>query len=264
MIGRRTLLAALSSGVTVSMLSAYAATGAGQPGIVLVHGAWHGGWCWDRVTPLLQKAGYRVAAPTLPGMAERKTEMSLAIDLDTHIDSVVDVCLALPGPVVLIGHSYGGFVITGAADRLVPSKKLVGMIYLDAFVPANGEMVANYMAPESREKLKASFAAGRPGWAPPPARFFGVVEPADVAFVDSKLADQPGGTYLQPLRLGNPLPPAIKRSYIACNSPRIPVFDEIKSKLAKDSAWQYVELATGHDAMITAPAALAATILRLV
>jgi len=104
---------------------------------VLVHGAWHGGWCWKRVAALLRQAGHEVFAPTLTGLGERAHLMSNAIDLHTHIRDILGVLqweeLA---DVVLCGHSYGGMVISGVADR-VP-EKLRSLVYLDAFVPDNG------------------------------------------------------------------------------------------------------------------------------
>jgi len=263
MMRRRHLLGG-SAGAALAAIAGCAATAPARPRIVLVHGAWHGGWCWDEVASTLRNSGCLVTAPTLPGMAERDGELSVSIDLDAHVSSVVDASLALGAPVTLVGHSYGGFVVTGAADRLAASHMLAGLVYLDAFVPSNGQRVSDYMPPEARARLQASFAAGNPAYAKPPARFFGITDPGQLAYVEARLTDQPAGTYLQPLKISGAWPPEIPRAYIACNQPRIPVFDDIKRRVAADPAWTYVELQTAHDAMVTAPGPLADTILKLV
>jgi pimeloyl-ACP methyl ester carboxylesterase len=263
---RRHLLGQLGGSIlamTAALTGCATQASATKPRIVLIHGAWHGGWCWDQVAINLRAAGYIVSTPTLPAMAERKGEMSLSIDLDSHIAAAVNAAVALDGPVILLGHSYGGFVVTGAADRLLPMNKLASLIYLDAFVPTNGQVVVDYMLPDARAKLQASFAAGDPAYPAPPARFFGISDPQQLAYVESKVTAQPIGTYLQPLKLSGPWPARIPRAYIACNQPRIPVFDDIKRRLSIDPAWRYVELPTGHDAMIIAPALLSNTIISL-
>ena len=105
---------------------------------VLVHGGWHGGWCWQKVIPFLEAAGHEVYAPTLTGLAERASELSPDVGLDTHIQDIVGLLQEknLHG-VILVGHSYGGMVITGVADRL--PGRLAHLVYLDALVPQNGD-----------------------------------------------------------------------------------------------------------------------------
>lgn len=258
---RRTALGAMTAG----SLCACAATQATRPPadrpmLVLVHGAWHGAWCWERVLPLLQEDGWKAVALTLPGLAEDHGELSTAIDLEAHVAAVVQAADRLGVPVALVGHSYGGFVVTGAADRLAPSGRLRSVVYLDAFVPRNGEKTADYMAPEARAALQAAFARGDAAYKPPPVRFFGVQEPADAAWAQARVSPQPAGTYLQPLKLSGELPATVKKDYIACQSPRLPVFDETKVRIRNDPRWTYRELQTGHDAMIITPRELASMI----
>ena len=118
---------------------------------VLVHGAWHGGWCWRFVRPLL--GGHDVYAPSLTGLGERKHLARADVDLDTHIADVVsllemeDLC-----DVVLVGHSYGGMVITGAADRA--PERIGRLVYLDAFVPENGKCTLDYVVPERAAPIR--------------------------------------------------------------------------------------------------------------
>ena len=109
---------------------------------VLVHGAWHGGWCWQKVIPFLEAAGHEVYAPTLTGLAERASELSPDVGLDTHIQDVVGLLEEknLHG-VILVGHSYGGMVITGVVDQ-VP-ERIAHLVYLDTFVPRDGESMVN-------------------------------------------------------------------------------------------------------------------------
>src|SRR5688572_1955574 len=110
---------------------------------VLIHGAWHGGWCWKLVAPALRRAGHEVYAPSLTGLGERRHLASRAIDLEAHVRDVVELLEMedLSG-VVLLGHSYGGMVVTGAADR-VP-ERISQLVYLDAFVPENGKCLLDY------------------------------------------------------------------------------------------------------------------------
>jgi len=232
--------------------------------IILVHGAWHGGWCWERVVPPLQKAGFRVLTPTLAGLGERKAELSTKIDMNTHIDEIVALVQAQPGPVALVGHSYAGYVLSGVADRLFDSGKIRSLVYLDAFVPKDGDRLADTRTPEDRAKMEASFAAGNPAYAKIPAKFFGITDSADIAWVESRLTDHPAGTYLQRVSLKNKVPASVKRGYIACTTPKLGTIDASKERVRAEGGWRYVELATGHDAMVTEPEALSKLILSLV
>src|SRR6476620_7093518 len=106
--------------------------------IVLVHGAWHGGWCWQRVVDRLTAKGRTVFAPTLSGVGERSHLASETITLQTHIDDIVNEMKWKDlDRVVLVGHSYGGMVITGVAERM--HDRIAAIAYLDAFIPADGQ-----------------------------------------------------------------------------------------------------------------------------
>src|SRR5258705_1716413 len=122
---------------------------------VLVHGAWHGGWCWKRVAPALRAAGHEVYTPTLTGLGERAHLANPAIDLATHISDVVNLLEAEElNEVVLLGHSYGGMVVTGVADR-APAR-LRRVIYLDAFLPEDGKSLLDYLHPDRRSIINRS------------------------------------------------------------------------------------------------------------
>ena len=120
---------------------------------VLVHGAWHGGWCWQRVTPLLRAAGHEVLTPTLTGLGERSHLANSAIDLNTHIQDVVNVLEYEDlRKVILVGHSYGGMVITGVSER-VP-ERLTHLVYLDAFVPRDGQSLLGFVGEPLRTAIQ--------------------------------------------------------------------------------------------------------------
>jgi pimeloyl-ACP methyl ester carboxylesterase len=221
--------------------------------IVLVHGAWHGAWCWRRVVPLLQAAGHAVFAPTLTGLADRAHLLNREIDLDTHIADVIGVLASEElSDVVLVGHSYAGAVITGVADRVAP--RLRSLVYLDAFLPANGKRVVDYINPARREAtIKAGEASGYVD--PPDAALFGLVPGTDdMAWVTRRMTRHPFGTMAQPLRLQNDGGATLRRTYIHCTKPGTGSFDQFADLLRNDLQWTFHEFKTGHDCMVLQPA----------
>jgi hypothetical protein len=218
---------------------------------VLVHGAWHGAWCWERVEPLLADAGHRVVTPTLAGLGERAGEASAAVNLDTHI---ADIVTAVEGrsDVVLVAHSYAGFPAHGAVEQVAVRR----LVLLDAFIPRDGEAAADHVG-ERGDQYRAA-AADDPGWLapPPPAAVLGVPE-ADIAWVQSRMTPQPVQTYLQPIALTGAAE-ALDRHYISCTAPALASIDESKRRVA---GLPVTELACGHDAMIAAPDQLATALL---
>src|SRR5580700_4446867 len=126
---------------------------------VLVHGAWHGGWCWQRVAERLRSGGHAVFTPTLTGLGERSHLLRAGIDLKTHIADVVNV-MKWEGlsDVVLCGHSYGGFVISGVAEQMAPAIRSI--VFLDAFVPRNGENTLDLTGPAVQEGIRNALQRG--------------------------------------------------------------------------------------------------------
>lgn len=235
-----------------------------KPAFVLVHGSWHGAWCWDRVRPLLAQAGHAVHTPTLPGQGERADELSASINLSTHIDSLAAFIEAQrTGPVVLVGHSYAGCVISGVADRM-PSA-IRQLVYLDSLVLDNGESVGGNIPAANWEGLLAlARQHGRGIGIPPlPLAAFGVIAPEDVAWVGNRLTLQPVGTFSQPLALRKPAGNGLPKTYIDCNQPTMASLVGYKAKVRGRTDWRVETLATGHDAMIMAPQALANLLLKL-
>jgi pimeloyl-ACP methyl ester carboxylesterase len=228
---------------------------------VLVHGAWHGGWCWDRVAPLLRAAGHEVHAPTLTGLSERAHLLSPLVGLDTHVEDVVRLIDVLQlRDVVLVGHSYAGQVVTAVADRRPDAVAL--RVHLDAFVGDDGE-AARDLLPETVEHHWAESAAERGfGWLVPVRSLavLGVTEQADVDWLTPKLTPHPWKTYTDPL----PLTGAAARvpaAFVECVS-WMRVFAG-QAERARQRGWPVRELETGHEAMVTAPRALADTLLEL-
>jgi pimeloyl-ACP methyl ester carboxylesterase len=227
---------------------------------VLVHGAWHGGWCWNKVVPLLRGAGHAVYAPTLTGLGERAHLLAPDVDLSTHTLDVIGVltCEDLDD-VVLVGHSYGGMVITCVAHQA--GARIGHLVYLDAFLPESGKSAADY---STRVDVHAIAESIGEGWRVPPpfqAAGFGITDVQDAAWVNSRLGDHPYRAFTQSLTVADPLPDAIERSYILTTQHTFVPHAE-RARLA---GFNYRELFTaGHDAMVTQPAELVGMFLDLI
>jgi pimeloyl-ACP methyl ester carboxylesterase len=225
---------------------------------VLVHGAWHGSWCWKRVRAALRNEGHEVFTPTLSGLAERSHLLAPDIDLDTHILDVVNLIRWEElTDIVLCGHSYGGFVVTGVADRL--PEKIRALVYLDAFVPDDGENLLQ-LAPQSRRDhiesgLSSDGSASMQWKVPPiPAAVFNV-NSADRDWVDKQCTSHPLGTLMQPIRLTGGIETIPKIIYVrATEYEKDSPFPPFEAK-AMARAWKVIRVASGHDVMLDAPEA---------
>lgn len=219
---------------------------------VLIHGAWHGGWCWKIVAPALRRAGHEVYAPSLTGLGERRHLARPDIDLDTHIQDVVSLMeMEDLRDVILLGHSYGGMVVTGAADR---SPRVGKLVYLDAFVPENGKCLLDYAVPERAARMREE--GERTGLVtPPPMSLWGLTQPEHLAFVGPREVKHPFGTMCQKIKLGGAIS-GIPRTYVYCSSPATGSFDQFAAKYRNHPDWRFHELKTGHDAMLLMPDAV--------
>lgn len=230
---------------------------------VLVHGAWHGGWCWQRVTSALQAQGHRVHALTLTGLGERAHLLSPAITLDTHIDDVISAIeVEELHDVILAVHSYAGMIGTAVADRL--GKHLKHLVYVDAVIPKPGESWSSTQsAAVQQQRLSAAQASTRFSFPPPDPEVFGL-NGEDHAWVKRRQTPHPGNTYQAPLNFDVKRVAAIPRTFVNCTEPALGTIEpsRLRAKDAKfwDGAWlpnsKIVELKTGHDPMISEPAAL--------
>ena len=243
-------------------LAAFAAPAVGQaattlqPGasnkaatFVLVHGAWHGGCCWQRVSERLTAQGHRVFAPTLTGVCERSHLDSPSVDLSTHIRDVVnEIRWKDLENVVLVGHSYAGMVIAGVAEQV--ASKIASIVYLDAFVPADGQSLVD---------LGGKADAG-PFTAPIPAATFAVNE-TDRAWVDSKMTPQSTACFTEKVKLTGAYQRIARKAYIRANN--FAVFAKTQEKLRSDPSWKHWVVDCGHDIMIDKPDELASILVSL-
>jgi pimeloyl-ACP methyl ester carboxylesterase len=227
---------------------------------VLVHGAWHGSWCWARVRKALQAQGHEVFTPTLSGVGERSHLLSRDINLATHIQDVANLLKWEDlKDVVLCGHSYGGIVISGAADR--EAERIRSLVYLDAFVLKHGQSLHDTLPEDQRQmQLEGAKAAGE-GWKTPPipAEVF-AVNGADSAWVNAQCTLQPLATFQDKLRLTGALDRIPDRRYILASgwqgSPFHGFYDE-----ARKAGWTTLDMPCGHDVMLDMPEALTKALL---
>ena len=220
---------------------------------VLVHGAWHGGWCYARVVDRLISRGHRVFAPTLTGLGERSHLFSASIGLTVHIMDVVNLCRWQQlDNIVLVGHSYGGMVITGVADK-VP-EIISSMVYLDAFLPRGNQSLHDLIPPAAAQAQIAGDAANHHAGVPPiPAELFNV-NVADREWVDSLCTPQPLATFTDRLALSGPGDTVMSRHYVlAGNNTLGGGFGRFHDRVRHDHSWTTHELACGHDVMIDLP-----------
>ena len=228
---------------------------------VLVHGAWHGGWCWRRVTDRLVRQGHRVFTPTLTGLGERAHLLNPAIDLDTHIADVVNL-IRYEGlsDIVLVGHSYAGFVISGVVEQVEAA--IASFVFLDAFVPQDGDSMASIGTEMTRNAIQAAANRGDTTLPPRPAEFFHV-NPADRAWVDRLCGPHPIGTFVQPVKLAGARERTRKKSYIRAAAYPNPVFDAHAATLKARPGWRVYDVPCGHDVMVDMPERLTEILLEV-
>ena len=244
---------------------------------VLLHGAWHGGWVWQRVTPPLRAAGHDVHTPTLTGVRDRAHLLTPSVGLSTHVDDVVALLDAYDlDDVVLVGHSYAGQVVTAVADRA--PERVRTRVYLDAFVGDDGDAAIDLLPSTVAGHYRESVDGPGFGWLIPvrPLSKLGVTEEADLAWLAPRLTPHPWRTYTEPLRLTG----SDASEGSAGLGERTTISDITKSCLfvecvdwmrvfsahaerAAARGWPVHQLATGHEAMVTAPKELADLLLSL-
>lgn len=221
---------------------------------VLVHGAWHGSWCWKHVRGSLQQQGHEVFTPTLTGVGERSHLLSPEVDLNTHTLDVLNLIRWEEiEDIVLCGHSYGGMVVAGAADRI--PERIRSLVFLDAFVPEDGESLARF-APVSGDRLID-------GWKSTPisAAGFGV-NLTDRAWVDRQCTVQSVACFQQPVQLTGGLARLERIAYVYASgwagleSPFRPFYEKAQAR-----GWRTYELDCGHDVMLDRPDELTALLL---
>lgn len=234
---------------------------------VLVHGAWSGAHGFRRVRPILQDSGHRVFTPSLTGIGERAHLTSPGVDLSTHVRDLVNHVLYEDlDDIVLLGFSYGGCVVTGSVDQLLP--RISHLVYLDAFVPDDGQSVFSLTGGNGSSAFSVTGRAtgamqlGDPWQVPPPDRAFD--DPAEAAFMSARRTPQPIGCFREPVHLAQPLEScSFTRTYIRASAdrpdaPGAAAFDAAARRARGSAAWRYREVATNHMVASNRPQELAA------
>lgn len=230
--------------------------------IVLVHGATRGGWIWRRVAPLLAARGHEVYRPTLTGLGERVHLANRDTGLGTHVQDVLGVLEYEDlRDVVLVGHSYGGMVISGVAGTA--AERLAHLVYLDAIVPRDGESLFAAIARVNPEAAAQRQQPGADDWLLPSIdpSLVGITDGADLAWLRARATPHPLKCFVEPVRVARPIPDAIPRTYIHCTEQTSISMDAFAAWLRTEPGWRLRELATGHEAPVSDPRGLAALLL---
>lgn len=222
---------------------------------VLLHGAWHGGWCWRRVRERLTALGHEVFTPTFTGVSDRAHVLHPGVGLGTHVEDVVRLLEAEDlTRVVLVGHSYAGMVVSAVSER-VPDR-IAHRVHLDAFLPEDGEAAIDLLPESVAGHYRESVEGPGFGWLIPPRSLevLGVSDEDDLAWLRPRLTPHPWLTYTEPVRLGRG-ESEVPGSFIECVG-WMRVFTPYAER-ARERGWAVHEIDTGHEAMVTAPEELA-------
>ena len=229
---------------------------------VLIHGAWMGGWCWRDVAQLLRDAGHRVLTPTMTGLGERAHLLTPAVRLSTFIE---DACHAIEfeelTDVVLVGHSFGGLVISGVADRMQESIRQ--LIYVDAMIVQHGHAAISILPPLVQAERSRTDDPDDLRMHMPPPEQFGVTDPEQAAWVRRRMTPHPIRAYTEPLALRHSLGNGLPCAYIAVTNPWYEPLADVRAWVKQQADWQWLEIPTGHAPMITAPQTLAQALLTI-
>ena len=230
---------------------------------VLVHGAYHGGWCWTDVATRLRAQGHTVYTPTLTGLGERSHLINTCPTLDTFIQDVAQVFRFQElTDVILVGHSFAGSIVSGLADWM--PQRLRHLVYLDAQILQSGQAPADTAPPDVIELYKQRAREwGGTAIPPGPPEAFGITDPAMAAWVKTLLTPHPYRTYFDKLTLNHPVGNGIPATYIACTNPLFPNIASSRELAKNLPGWVYQEIPTAHDAMLLQPAALTQMLLEI-
>ncbi len=229
---------------------------------VLIPGAFHGGWLWRGIADRLVADGHRVFAPSLSGIADRAASLHSGINLSSHIDEIAElVRFERLSDAVLVGHSYGGMIVTGVADRHPDMFR--SLVYCDALVPNDGDTVAELLAPARKDLFFETASKEGGGWLvkPVPAQSFDIATAADRALVDNLCTPQPLATFIEPIRLTGAWRQVPSLVYVLGANYRSETLKRHSAPLRKDPRWQFHELPSGHHPMLDTPDDLARLLL---
>ncbi|MFT8244189.1 alpha/beta fold hydrolase [Roseomonas sp. BN140053] len=262
MTRRRSVAGALAGATGAALAAGLPQPAAAQPAVprpdperrtfVLVHGSWHGGWCWRRVADRLEARGHKVFAPTLTGLADRSHLLSRDVNQATHVADLVNLFRwERLQDVVLVGHSFGGWAISAAAEQVLP--QLRALVFLDAFFPENGQRAVEFQPEASRKAMEEAWARGDVSRPPFAVGAFMIADPADAAWVAELMTPQPLGTYFDPITLTGAREKVARKTYIRATRFPNPFFDRALESRKADGSWRTFELPTGHDVMVDQP-----------
>jgi pimeloyl-ACP methyl ester carboxylesterase len=223
---------------------------------LVAHGAWSAGWAWKKMRPLLHNLGHELFTPTYTGIGERVHLATPEVGLENHIADVLGVIQFEDlRNIFLVGHSYGGMVATAVADR-VP-ERLAEIVYLDAFVPSDGQSLFDLQPTEVRARMREDARRVGNGWRIPPNPLPPDMSETDVAWVMPRRVMQPLRTFAEPVSLsgaGKRLP----KTYIYCTRPAPGnIFRQFAERARDERAWRYFEIDASHSPHITVPDVLA-------
>ena len=246
---RRAAMAAAASATATAAVTPALAQTQSRKTFLFVHGAYHGGWCWSRVTTILERLGHKTYAPSLTGNGDRVHLISKDLTLDTQVTDLVNLAEweDMQG-ICLVVHSFGGWAASGALEKI--ASRVESLVWLDAFLPRNGERPVDYISEFSRKAMEEALARGEVSRKPPTASTFSLDEKS-YAWIDSKLTPQPNNIVFQPLTLSGKLESVRKKTYVRVPKYPQPAFDRALAQCKSDSTWQtFVNDKSGHDVMI--------------
>jgi pimeloyl-ACP methyl ester carboxylesterase len=229
---------------------------------LVCHGAWSAGWAWKKMHPLMAAAGHRLVTPTYTGLGERAHLANPSIDLETHIEDILNVIHYEDlRDIVLVGHSYGGMVATGVADRA--RDRVAQLIYIDAFVPDDGESLLDLLPGSERQRMRELAKVGD-GWRVPPNPTPPDTPPADLEWLNERRVDMPLKCFEMKLKLhGGSL--TLPRSYIyAIRASPVDAFGPFAKRARSEAGWRYHEIDASHSPNVTAPVALMSLLQKIV
>jgi pimeloyl-ACP methyl ester carboxylesterase len=233
---------------------------------ILVHGAYHGGWCWRKTLDIFYEQSVEALAPTLTGLGEKSHLLTDNIGLSTHVADIVQIFKFEDlHDVVLVGHSYAGMVISGVAE-IIP-ERIAHLVYLDALVPLDGQTVFDIL-PGTESRVKEIILAGQKikVITPPDPQAFGVNNPDDIAWMANRLTPMPYKCYAEPIKINNIATENIPKTYLICD---IQMRGELQQShesafaRAKEAGWANKRLVGSHDIMVTHPRELANNLLEI-
>jgi pimeloyl-ACP methyl ester carboxylesterase len=219
--------------------------------VVLAHGAWSAAWAWKKMRPLFRAAGHDFFSPTYTGLSERAHLARPEIDLSTHVQDVQAVLEVEDlTDVTLLGHSYGGMVATGVADRA--AGRIARVVYLDAFAPKDGQSLFDLLGPKGEAHMRAGATKDGDGWKLPLNPMPPDTSPEDSAWAVPKRRPQPIKTFEDKIKLTSGKFPPRHYIYAKTAGPG-DVFRQFAERAKSEAGWKYWEIDASHNPHITCP-----------